>query len=259
MAHYIRPIDDALRIGGFMVVEPTKRAAPYLPFTTFMSSFDVFSQGVPPRLDRSLWRSQSGLVQGQIMNAYRFFGLVVEEEGDTSTEELVAMAKKTEQRPQVLRGLIESQFYEMLETHDLTKMTMKMLEDEFEKHFSVSGTTKQKAIAFFLKAAKFADMPLSTFLQSQLRNTGARKRRGRQRGDQQNGAEDSVEEDVDTQNRIPTGAISHSVVLASGGTLTVVITANPFAMPTDDRAFVFSMIDMVQNYEKNRAAKDADK
>lgn len=234
------------------MVEPTKRAAPYLPFATFLNSLDVLSQGVPPKLDRSLWRSQSGLVQGQIMNAYRFFGFVDEMDGDASTDELIQMAKKVEQRPEILRGLIEAQYSDILESHDLTKMTMKMLEDEFEKHFSVSGTTKQKAITFFLKAAKFADMPLSTFLQSQLRNTGARKKRGsKQRTDEQSDSEEAIQADVEAQTRVPIGAISHSVRLSSGGKLTVVVTANPFTMPADDRQFVFSMIDMVQSYEKS--------
>jgi hypothetical protein len=242
-----------------MVAEPAKRAAPYLPFSTLLNSLDVLSQGVPPKLDRSLWRSQSGLVQGQIMNAYRFLGFVDEMQGDASTEELIHMAKKVEQRPEILRGIIEAQYYDILENHDLTKMTMKMLEDEFEKHFSVSGTTKQKAIAFFLKAAKFADMPLSTFLQSQLRNTGARKKRGpKQRNDQQNGTEESLQEDVEAQTRVPVGTISHSVRLASGGKLAVMVTANPFAMPVEDRQFVFSMIDMVQSYEKSHPADEQD-
>src|SRR5580704_1442240 len=239
MAHSICLICRAPRSGGFMVlmVEPSKRVAPYLPFTTFLSSFDVFSQGVPPKLDRSLWRSQSGLVQGQIMNAYRFFGLVIEEEGDSSTPELVEMAKKSEQRPEILRGLIEAQFYDMLEEHDLTKMTMKMLEDEFEKRFSVSGTTKQKAIAFFLKAAKFADLPLSTFLQSQLRNTGARKRRNsKQRIEQLNGDEEAAV--IRGMASDSPGAVTHSVQLASGGTVSVIVTANPFTMPLEDRNFV---------------------
>jgi hypothetical protein len=233
------------------MIEPTKRVAPYLPFATFLSSLDAFTQGVPPKLDRTLWRSQSGFLQGLIMNTYRFFGLVEETESDAATEYLLELVRNKEQRPEILRALIEAQYTDVLEGHDLSKMTMKMLEAEFEREFSVSGATKQKAITFFLKAAKFAEMPLSHFLSSQLRNVSPRKKRStKQRTDQQNGSDESVLDDVSAQNPIPAGAISHSVRLASGGRLTVVITANPFAMPADDREFVFSMIDMVQNYEK---------
>lgn len=228
----------------------TKRVAPYLPFATFLGSLDVLAQGVPPKLDRTLW-SQSGLVQGQIMNAYRFFGLV--DDDDASTEYLIKMAKYADQRPGVLKQLIENQYSDVLDQHDLTKMTLKMLEDEFEKNFAVTGTTKQKSVTFFLKAAKFADMPLSSFLQAQLRNTSARKKRGPKQRDQQNGQPSALTEVEIVPNAIPTGAISHSVKLASGGKLTVIITVNPFAMPADDRTFVFSMIDMVQSYEKQHS------
>ena len=223
-----------------------KRVAPYLPFATFLGSFDVFSQGVPPKLDRSLWRSQSGLMQGQIMNAYRFLYLV--DDDDAATEYLSKMAIAPEQRPETMRELIEAQYADVLSDHDVTKMTLKMLEESFEKNFSASGATKQKAITFFLKAAKFSDMPLSSFLQSQLRNTSARKKRG-PKPREPNG-DDTPRPANPAPNPAPSGAISHSVRLVSGGTLTVTITANPFSMPTDDRTFVFTMIDKVQEYEK---------
>ncbi len=228
-----------------MRVEPKKIVAPYLPFSTFLSSLDSLSQGVPPKIDRGLWRSQSGLMQGLIMNAYRFFGLVDETEGDASSEELNTMAKHPEQRPEVLRGLIEVQYDNILEKNDLTKMTMKMLEDAFEEHFSVTGATKQKAITFFLKAAKFSDMPLSPYLQSQLRNVGPRKKRGsKQRTDQDNGG---VSERVQQNDPVP-GVSSHNVRLASGGQLSITISANPFTMPAEDRNFFFSLVDMLQKY-----------
>jgi hypothetical protein len=165
------------------MIEPAKRVAPYLPFKTFLSSLDVLSHGVPPKLDRTLWRSQSGVTQGLIMNAYRFFGLVEDELADSidgPTEYLDQMAKHPDKRPEVLRFLIEAQYEPILARHDLTKMTLKMLEGAFEQEFSVSGGTKQKAITFFLKAAKFADMPLSPYLSSLLR-AAARARAARER------------------------------------------------------------------------------
>jgi antitoxin component of MazEF toxin-antitoxin module len=229
-----------------MVAEPEKRVPPYLPFKTFISSLDSLSQGVPPRIDRTLWRSQSGVTQGLIMNAYRFFGLVEDEPSahDKSTEELDQLAKHNEKRPETLRGLIEAQYWEVLGEHDLTKMTMKMLEDAFEKAFSVGGGTKQKAITFFLKAAKFSDMPLSPYLTSQLRAT--RKKRGPRQRPQDN---DTGQPTQKLPAAVLPTATTHMISLESGGTLTVSITANPFKMPQQDRDFVFSLIDKLQKYE----------
>jgi hypothetical protein len=52
-------------------IRDTVLPAPYLPFKTFLSSLEPFSQGIPPKIDRTLW-NQSGFVQGLIMNAYRW-------------------------------------------------------------------------------------------------------------------------------------------------------------------------------------------
>jgi hypothetical protein len=231
------------------MAEPTKRVAPYLPFKTFVSSLDALSHGVPPKVDRMLWRSQSGVTQGLIMNAYRFFGLV--EDDDTSNEYLEKMVQP-DQRAETLRFLIEAQYEPVLEKHDLTKMTLKMLEDEFEKNFSVSGGTKQKAITFFLKAARFADMPLSPYLTAQLRAT--RKKRGSRPRGQENGGGEPL-----TVGPLPSSAtITHMVELVSGGTLTISITANPFKMPQQDRDFVFSLIDKLQQYESEHPSEEAE-
>jgi hypothetical protein len=224
----------------------TKRVPPYLPFKTFLSSLDALSHGVPPKIDRMLWRSQSGVTQGLIMSAYRFLGLV---EDDDSANEYLERMVKSNSRTVEMRATLEAQYEPILSKHDLTKMTLKMLEDEFETNFSVSGGTKQKAITFFLKAAKFADMPLSPYLSSLLRAT--RKKRGpRQRQD--NGIAEQVHVPFVP---IPASeaASTHSVRLISGGRLTVSITANPFKMPQDDRQFVFSIVDQLQKYEQDHA------
>jgi hypothetical protein len=224
-----------------------KRVPPYLPFKTFLSSLDALSHGVPPKIDRMLWRSQSGVTQGLIMSAYRFLGLV--EEDDSANEYLERMVKSNS-RTLEMRTTLEAQYEAILSKHDLTKMTLKMLEDEFEKTFSVSGGTKQKAITFFLKAAKFADMPLSPYLSSLLRAT--RKKRGsRQR--QENGTPEQSHVAFAPVISVPEAASTHSVRLISGGRLTVSITANPFKMPQDDRRFVFSVIDQLQKYEADNA------
>lgn len=228
-----------------------KRVPPYLPFKTFLSSLDTLSHGVPPKIDRSLWRSQSGVTQGLIMHAYRFFGLVDEEDGDKSTEYLEKVARYPDQRPSVLRFLLEANYDEILASgrHDISKMTMKMLDTVFEESFAVSGATKQKALAFFLKAARFADLPLSPYLLSQMRNTGPRKKRnGKGKLAPLAPGETSGTTIVPVTPSTP-GSESHSIRLVSGGTVTVSVSFNPFKMPTEDRAFVFSLIDKIQEYE----------
>lgn len=227
--------------------ETVKRLAPYLPFKTFLNSLDTFNHGIPPKLDRGVWKSQAGLVQGLIMNTYRFFGLV--DDQDNSTHELEELVKKAETRPETLKTLILAQYGPIIDNHDLTKMTQKMLEDEFEKHFSLTGTTKQKAITFFLKAAKYADMALSPFLINQIRNTVPKKRRNNRNRNVQD--DDSLEQSGGGVFVIEDSNMStHAIDLASGGKMTLAITANPFKLSATDREFVFAIIDKLQEYEK---------
>jgi hypothetical protein len=220
--------------------QPTsKRIPPYLAFKTFLNSLDALSQGVPPKLDRSLWKGQSGINQGLIMSAYRYFGLV--NANDESTPDLALLAQHPEKRPAKLRDMIKDQYMLVLEKGDITKSTMKMLEDAFGAVYSVQGDTKQKAITFFLKAAKFADMPLSPYLLTQLREAAKKPRRTKPR---QNGDDEPIPQ----PSTLAQGISSHKVQLLSGGQLTITISANPFTMPAEDRSFFFSVVDMLQKY-----------
>jgi|HubBroStandDraft_2_1064218.scaffolds.fasta_scaffold325138_1 hypothetical protein len=216
----------------------TPRIPPYLPFKTFLNSLDALSQGVPPKLDRSVWKSQSGFNQGLIMSAYRYFHLVTEK--DDSTQDLAILAQHPEKRPTKMKELVEREYFFILEQSDITKATMKMVEDAFGDVYSITGDTRQKAISFFLKAAKFADLALSPYLITQLRESAKRPRRTKTRNGEP-GAPPSATPAVH-------GTSVHKVQLASGGQLTIAISANPFTMPAEDRTFFFSLVDMLQKY-----------
>lgn len=224
----------------------SKRIPPYLPFKTFLNSMDALSQGVPPKLDRSLWKGQSGINQGLIMSAYRYFGLV--NANDESTPDLVLLAQHPEKRPAKLRDLIKDQYLLVLDKGDITKSTMRMLEDAFGAVYPVQGDTKQKAITFFLKAAKFADLPLSPYLLTQLRDAAKKPRRTKRN---QNGDDASAPPPAPIQ-----GVSSNTVQLVGGGQVTITISANPFTMPTEDRNFFFSLVDALQKYAQEHPALD---
>lgn len=221
-------------------IRDTVIPAPYLPFKTFLSSLDPFSQGIPPKIDRTLW-NQSGFVQGLIMNAYRFFNLVDTHDKPTAMFQKVVKSKNDE-RKSAVKNLLELGYPEIVTQHDLATMTPKMLDELMEK-YNVSGDTRKKAVTFFLQAAKFAETPLSNFLAEKIRNTGATRRR----------ATTITTSSKKVTTGTPFGIANTNtkrIYLASNGTIEMTVSYDPFSISKDDRDFIFGLVDQLQKYDE---------
>jgi hypothetical protein len=221
-----------------------KATPPYLPYKTLIGSLENLGQGVPPKIDRSIWKNQPGTVQSQILSAYKFLGLI-----DDLTHPTPILRKLVEQRSSpasVLKPLIEERFAEVL-NHDLATMTTAMLNTEFETVYGVDGDVKKKATRFFLQAAKANGMTLSKFLLDQTRvSTGPRKKRAKRDVEGAGNGDGDFESEVET----PSVGTKKQVTLASGGELKLTISVDLFELSTEDRNFVFGLIDSLKAYEQ---------
>ena len=222
--------------------ETPRQSAPYLPFRTFLSALDALNHGVPPIIDRSIWRTQPGGVQGQIMGAMRFFNLI--DEANKPTEHLKRLVEKREHRPAAIRALLEWGYAKLI-AGDLTKMTAKMLEDGIEQ-YGVSGETKKKAVTFFLQAAKFGDLALSPYLQAQIRATPGTRRRRRKDDDGE-----VVETAVGSESTGSSKGQTQTVELKSGGSVAITVDVDLITLDQSDRNFVFELIDKFKSYGKS--------
>jgi hypothetical protein len=234
-----------------MAEESKKAPAVYLPFKTFMSSLDSLEQGLPKRLDRTVWRSQSGIVQGQIMMALRFFGLLTDT--DEPTAALHRLVEAPDRRKEHISALLLHSYHDILEA-DLTKMSPRMLE-ELMGQYNVSGDTRRKAVAFFLRAAKYVELPMHPLLMAQIRETsGKRKRRA---------AAPAARENGNGAAQIRTAAedglrSTRTISLRGGGTVSLTITADPFSLDTTDREFLFDLVDKIQGYKPDAPEEQED-
>jgi hypothetical protein len=224
--------------------------AAYVSFKTFLSVIDALGQGVPKRIDRTMWRNQSGVIQSQIMMSLRFFNLVDEEDKPTPVLHRLVDAP-TEKRQEQIGALLRYAYHDIIE-HDLTKMTPKML-DEMMENYHVNGDTKRKAVSFFLQAARFADLPMHPLLSGVIRNSSPRpkrKKKGTYIGDLNGRAE----------IQLPTQAQGNSKIvrMASGGTVTLSISADPFTLSAEDREFVFALVDKLQEYEQKNPDENSE-
>ncbi len=203
---------------------------PYVPFKTFLTAIDALEAGLPNQLDRSVWPSYSGAIQGQLLGAFRFLGLM--DEGNCPTPALADLVSKRGTRRELLRGLIE-RHYRTLVALDLTRTSPRQL-DEALRQYGLSGATHKKALSFFLQAAQFAGMPLSVLLKAKTRTAAFGHKRA---------ATAAV---VSETLAAP---LSKTVRLRSGGTLTVAASLDLFSLAGEDRKLVFDLIDRLQEYE----------
>lgn len=229
--------------------------AAYLPFKTFLSAIEALEHGLPRKLDRTMWRSQSGIIQGQIMMALRFLSLINDSDEPTGALHKLVAPENKEKR-QELVGALLLHAYRAVMDHDLTKMTPKMLDDEFEQ-YGVQGDTRRKAVAFFLRAAKYAELPMHPLLSAQTRNSVSGPRRKRKKagnGGEANGAADPAP--AATSGGSPT---TKTVKLASGTIVVLNIMANWMDMGSTEREYVYGLIDRLQNVPAPLRAKEEPK
>lgn len=226
----------------------SKANPPILPYRTFLSSLDRLSEGIPPKIDRGIWKNQTGSVQSLIMGAYRFFGLIDAE--NKPTQKLRELVSNREKPNDQVKALLEDKYAAIIK-HNLANMTIALIEEYFADAFDVQGDTRRKSITFFLQAAKAVGMQLSTFLQSQVRvrTTGSRRAKKRN-GDDFEEVEDSNTEQEQSGN-------TKTIELRSGGTLSLTVSVDLIAMTSADRDFVFKLIDELNGYEQRQKAADS--
>jgi hypothetical protein len=217
-----------------------KLTPPYLPYRTFLSSLEKLAEGVPPRIDRGIWKNQTGSIQSLIMGAYRFFGLI--DEQSKPTKRLHDLVAHRDQPSEYVKAILEEKYADVIK-HNLSTMTEALIDEYFEDVFGVQGDTKRKSITFFLQAAKAVGLPLSKFLQSQVRvrTSGSRRKR-------RDETDDEIEEINDDDQ--PQQGESKTVELHSGGTLTLTASIKFFDIASEDRTFVFELIDKLREYQQ---------
>ena len=227
----------------------------YLPFRTFLAAFDVFAHGIPHKIDRSLWRTQAGSIQAQIMSALRFFQLI--DEGDFPRPALERFVSNKDKREEYIGALLHHSYKHILD-RDLMKLSPKLLSEEMDQ-FGLTGETKRKATVFFLQAVRFAGLPLHPLLQAQTRASSAsvpRKRRKAQSATVKPKSGPPGKEAHEVPVSTNTQGDSKSVRLASGAVVTLTVSARWLELAADEREFVFKLIDQLQSSSSSLPKSD---
>lgn len=159
-------------------IEP-KNVPPYLPYKTFKSFIDGLRIAMPARIDRSIMGSMSGGAQKLLIAALKFLALTTAH--DAPTEKLTRLVTSEGQEWQrAFRDILTSGYpFIFKDGFDLMRSTPKHLDEQFETT-GISGDTVRKCVAFFIAAAKDADIQLSphiTKVKRSPRPTNSKSRR----------------------------------------------------------------------------------
>jgi hypothetical protein len=220
-----------------------KPTVAYAPFKTFLSAIETLEQGVPQRIDSSIWPSYSGAIRSQLLGAFRFLGLV--DESSKPTQRLKQLVEdKTNRKDALCKTLVDG--YPELVSMNLTTATPRQFEEAM-RSYGVQGDTLVKATSFFLQAAKYSELPISALLlERKPRGTAIR----RQKRAQSVAGQDQLELDDEATTAVE--GTSKTINLESGLTLTVTVSGNFLELTSRDREFVFSLTDKLDEYAKQK-------
>jgi hypothetical protein len=235
-------------------------AAIYVPWNTVRNAVEQLTRhGLPNRLDRTVFPGMAWSVQTQLLSGLKFLALTDESGKPTNLLDRLVEPSLDEAGQKAVWLEVLKNAYSDLFALDLKRTTPSELDQKMSASYGVSGSTKQKAIRFFVAAAEYSGVDLSPLLAANKRagrpasvnGTRAatasahapRKRTGKGSGGDVTGSAPTT---------IPLGD-SKTIQLASGGTLTLYAAVDLFTLSIEDRKFVFELIDKLESYGTKNA------
>jgi hypothetical protein len=156
---------------GTETAKTEPRRPPYLPWSTVSTFIGRLSAtALPPKIDKSLMPTMSGAVQGHLISALKFLGML---DGDGRvTERLRKLVKahgNTDAWREELRDLLGTA-YDMGDRVDLDTGTSAQLRAAFRDVWGVDGEMVEKATRFYLAAMDAADLKYSPHFKTRAAN-----------------------------------------------------------------------------------------
>jgi hypothetical protein len=213
----------------------------YLPFKTFLSALDRLAQGMPHEVKKECFPTYSGVMQGQIIGALKFFELIDENGIPQGTAlERLAQQKTVGRRRTNLLPLLKSSYSDIIKL-DPARLTPSKLDAIFE-NYGISGDTKRRAKTFFIHAAQFTGLELSPLLTRRTRASAGKRKKQVQHSETQLS---NLDRDRNGKN----GEDAVTIQLSGGVTLTVSLAGTLTRLSKQDREFAFGLIDSVNEHK----------
>ncbi len=142
--------------------ERPRTIPPYVPYRTFRTFLEFLLDGIPDRIDRSVWGARfSGSSGTQLMTALRALRLI-DGEGRPQPELARLVIAEGEERRAILRNALQD-FYGPVFELDLARATRAQFHEAFRR-FGARDGVLAKCEAFFVQAARDAGIELSQYI-----------------------------------------------------------------------------------------------
>ncbi len=228
----------------------------YLSFSTFQSAVSSLREhGLPSKIDKSAFSTRSGADQSQIISALKFMGFIDNEDNtQPSLKKIIGATTGSKEEKDALIEVIKNRYSKVFE-FDLTTATIKQIINAIGEYGS-TGSTKDRAVRFFIKICEYCDIPLSTRLTQNTRSRTKSTNTAGKTSNQKTRKKKKIE-GVDDEPPIPNKneAMKTISLPGAGGTLTISGTFNFFGLVGDERELVYGIIDKMTEHENKPKTK----
>ena len=140
----------------------TKVAFPYVSYRTFRNFLELLKEGLPSRIDRSVWGPRySGTTGQQLMTALKSLNLINENGTPNNTLENLVNSNGT-QRQLLIKKILEDKYSEIFQI-DLVRATRSQFNDIF-RSVGINEGMLNKCQVFFIQACQDAGIELSNYI-----------------------------------------------------------------------------------------------
>ena len=152
----------------------TKVAFPYVSYRTFRNFLELLKEGLPSRIDRSVWGPRySGTTGQQLMTALKSLHLISDSGVPTpKLEELVSSTGT--QRQLKIKDILEFKYSDIFQI-DLVRATRSQFNESF-RSVGINDGMLNKCQLFFIQACQDAGIELSSYILARRHGLSAPKK-----------------------------------------------------------------------------------
>ena len=150
-----------------MAEDTKKYSAPYTTFGSFINFINKLKDnGTPSRIDKSVFGAASGSVIYSIMATLKSLKLI-NDDGIPSAEFKSFVESDDQTRKIMLKKILRTGYPSLWDNGiNLQTVTAGQFDEHLKDKYDSKGSTIDKAAAFFIAAANYAEEPISTHLKA---------------------------------------------------------------------------------------------